>query len=221
MQRLNNLQGIRAIAFLAIFISHTGISNTSLLGAWGVSIFLCMSGFLMMHSYLNKAKNPKFGFGFVWSKIKRLYPLHIVTMLAMTLYALFYLAKDISTVLLEIFLQAPLIHIWIPIPKYYQILNGVSWYLCVCVLIYLLFPFILKFYRKINNKRSAIYSIIALLIIQISIALLAFFFGNENKNDIFSIQWITYYFPISRLIDFLLGCSLYVCMKQTNKQTNN
>lgn len=54
MKKIDGLQGLRAVAFIAIFISHTSVGNYSKLGAWGVSIFLVLSGFVMVYSYWNK-----------------------------------------------------------------------------------------------------------------------------------------------------------------------
>lgn len=54
-QWLPQFQGLRAVAFGAIFISHLGIGNFGALGAWGVSVFLVLSGFLMVNSYWFKA----------------------------------------------------------------------------------------------------------------------------------------------------------------------
>ena len=45
-----SLQGIRAIAFLGIFLYHCELIET---GPWGVSIFLILSGFLMSYNYYN------------------------------------------------------------------------------------------------------------------------------------------------------------------------
>lgn len=48
------LQGLRAIAFLAIFLSHSGIGPFGCFGAWGVSLFLMMSGFFDVISISSK-----------------------------------------------------------------------------------------------------------------------------------------------------------------------
>ncbi len=50
--RLGQLQSLRALAFLGIFISHSGLSSQ--LGAWGVSVFFVLSGFLMAYTTKNK-----------------------------------------------------------------------------------------------------------------------------------------------------------------------
>ena len=45
--QLKSLQGVRALAFAGIFSSHCGCSD---LGAWGVSVFFILSGFLMVYN---------------------------------------------------------------------------------------------------------------------------------------------------------------------------
>jgi len=70
------LQGLRAIAIIAIFISHSELGKFEYFGAWGVSVFFVLSGFLMLFNYLPREEYPEFGFGFAWGKIKKLYPLH-------------------------------------------------------------------------------------------------------------------------------------------------
>ena len=210
-KRIISLQGLRAVAFLGIFLSHVVGGKLTGLGAWGVSVFLIMSGFLMAISYSSKNDNLKFSFHFAWKKIKRLYPLHICTMLVMFLIFLMIILKNTEPIsrifhlLGEIVLHTLLVQIWIPDPAWYATLNGVSWYLCVCFFSYLVFPIIFK---AIKDK-----SCLKLLILiggafvsQIAIALLALGYGAESKAEVFSIQWITYYCPLVRIIDFIIGC---------------
>lgn len=75
-KRIESLQGLRAIAFLAILISHSRVFNCGYLGAWGVSIFFVLSGFLMTYNYMPRQdfKYPS-PLVFGWQKIKKLYPL--------------------------------------------------------------------------------------------------------------------------------------------------
>ena len=50
--KINSLQALRAIAFIGIFLAHAGITYS-----WpklGVSIFFCMSGFLMTYIYMDR-----------------------------------------------------------------------------------------------------------------------------------------------------------------------
>lgn len=219
MKKIDGLQGLRAVAFIAIFISHTSVGNYSKLGAWGVSIFLVLSGFVMVYSYWNKRElislMPKDVIGFAWNKIKKLYPLHIVMMLSCILIALYDVfiihVLTIRKLIVDVVLHTFLLQIWIPDSTYYMTLNGVSWYLCVCVLLYLVFPFALKILSECDKKngiRRILIALAGLGFIQLLIAFIAYRYGGQNWNDPWSMQWITYYCPVSRLVDFLIGCSV-------------
>ena len=79
-QKKEELQVLRAIAFLGIFLSHARVSVS-----WaklGVSIFFVLSGCLMTCNYYDKELkcSIKDNLQFSINKIKKLYVLHIVTM---------------------------------------------------------------------------------------------------------------------------------------------
>lgn len=83
---MNSLQTIRALAILGIFVSHSGIQMFEANGDWGVSVFLILSGFLMFYSYSDSDRisecGLKYSLKFGVHKIKRLYLLHIVTLIS-------------------------------------------------------------------------------------------------------------------------------------------
>lgn len=88
--RQRSIQSIRAIAFILIFFSHVELSAT---GPVGVSMFLVLSGFCMTYAYLDrpeKTTRPCFvnNVKFAWRKVRKLYPLHIVTLLFVTVIIL-------------------------------------------------------------------------------------------------------------------------------------
>lgn len=90
-QKSNQIQALRGIAFLGVFLSHTGLKWFGATGHWGVSIFLVLSGFLMFVSYSGNNRIERISIwnniAFSWGKSKKLYPLHICTMVAMMLFA--------------------------------------------------------------------------------------------------------------------------------------
>ena len=89
--KLKQIQALRGIAFLGVFLSHTGLKWFGAAGHWGVSIFLVLSGFLMFASYSGNNRIERISIrdniAFSWGKIKKLYPLHICTMILMMLFA--------------------------------------------------------------------------------------------------------------------------------------
>lgn len=90
-KRLDQIQALRGIAFLGVFLSHTGLKWFGAVGHWGVSVFLVLSGFLMFISYSGNDRIKRISLRdnivFSWRKIKKLYPLHICTMVAMMLFS--------------------------------------------------------------------------------------------------------------------------------------
>ena len=74
-QKIDSLQAIRAIAFLAILFSHSNISIFFPGGSWGVTVFLLLSGFLMYYSYGSsdriKEKGLYYSLKFGIKKIKK------------------------------------------------------------------------------------------------------------------------------------------------------
>jgi len=137
MKRINALQGLRALAFIFIFSSHSNIRCFSAGGPAGVSVFFILSGFLMVCSYY-ETNRVEFGLlsslEFAIHKIKRLYPLHIITIF-FSLWIWLYNAqtKINDFVVLDIgkkvALNLLLLQSWIPNQYVYFSLNPVSWYL--------------------------------------------------------------------------------------------
>ena len=207
-QKINSLQGLRAVAFLAIFISHSRLGQFGCLGAWGVSVFFVLSGFLMIINYYPREKQPAFGWRFSWNKIKLLYPLHLITMLFSVVFALLSGLSPKKTAL-DMVLHSFFLQIWIPNERYYATLNGPSWYLCVSLFCYLCFPLILRFFkRQIHTKKHAVHGMLLLFSIELILSGLAFFLHRHDSTAWFNTQWITYYCPPVRLIDYMLGCFL-------------
>lgn len=208
-EKITSFQGLRAVAFLAIFVSHAGIAPVSFLGAWGVSIFLCLSGFLMALRYYPNPKKSG-GIALAKKKISKLYPLHVVMRMFAAIYGIIALDSSLPDVAIGIIIQTLLIQSWIPISKYYYALNGVAWYLSVCVFIYACFPHVLQFAKNKIRKENIKSYIIGLFLVQVLISALAIAFGNLDWTAPFSTHWVVYICPITRIIDFLIGFCL--CM---------
>ena len=205
-EKVRSIQGLRAIAYIAIFISHSRVGSFGYLGAWGVSVFLVMSGLLMYISYHERVEmfdnySVLDCIQFSYSKIRKLYSLHFLMMILSIPYAI----VSGGGVVRPVILHTLLIQIWIPKAGYYETLNGVSWYLNVCALTYFCFPFIMKKRKRWEKKHGGF---MLLIILQVAVSCLAFIFGNRDRNGIFPVQWITYYCPLTRLIDFAIGCKL-------------
>ncbi len=207
--KIYSLQIVRAIAFLGILSSHCKIIE---LGAWGASVFFILSGFLMFYSYQNRNLNCslKDSFKFSVGKIKKLYLLHILIMIAALVFIFRSLMLDFSLKHLvlylgEIFFNVLLLQAWVPSSSVYFSLNGVSWYLSACLFLYACFPRILKYIKRLNINKSLIVAI-CIYASQIVIGMVTQFVNIPIVYfDSFS-KWFTYIFPLFRLGDFIIGC---------------
>ena len=219
MKKNNSLQVLRAVAFLGIFTSHLDLTH---FGGFGVEIFLIMSGFLMYLRYSDPARERLLpntiagSFQFAKKKICKLYPLHVITLIAAlpillmnNIHKNHALLRMLSKILLNVFL----VQAWIPVEEFRYSLNNLSWYLCVCCLAYFFFPYILIRINKIKKPSKIFFASMALVLCQILIGV-----GVEScTSDTRLIQGLTYNFPLYRCFDFTLGCNLgwlYTCCKK-------
>ncbi|MBR4707676.1 MAG: acyltransferase [Pseudobutyrivibrio sp.] len=208
--KINSLQALRALAFIGIFLVHSKI-------AWGwprlgVSIFFGLSGFLMTYTYWDRTTptDIKGAAIFSLSKIKKMYPLHIITMLCavlieLKLYRFFgTLRENLFLLVRNIILNTFLIQSWYPDSSVNVALNGVAWYLCVAMFLYFLFPFIL---RWMKNQKLATLILVAVTLIALQIIAaypMAAKYGEANNT----YRWFMYTFPVYRIADFYAGCVL-------------
>ena len=222
-KKIRSLQAVRAMAFLGIFLFHSGVTAFSAGGVWGVSVFFILSGFLMFYSYSGTDKikecgiiyNLKFGV----NKIKKLYLLHIVTMiLAMPWIVKAIISGDILTSVIKTVLNICLLQSWIPSADIYFSLNGVSWYLSVSLFLYAMFPFVLRQIEKYDRIQNAIAAILIIYFLQIMMFFAVYCVQTELFHDNALAHWFVYVFPLSRLGDFVIGCNLgYVFLNSTGK----
>ncbi|HWF78252.1 MAG TPA: acyltransferase [Caulobacteraceae bacterium] len=57
-------------------------------GYLGVELFFVLSGFILCHVYLPQVEEGRFHYGdFLWARLARIYPMHLVTLIAMGLMA--------------------------------------------------------------------------------------------------------------------------------------
>lgn len=169
-KNIDSLQALRAWAFMGVFLTHTDIMSLKL-GAWGVSVFFILSGFLMTYSYFGKKRIESVSFtkniSFAWNKMKYLYPLHIITMLAMSIFMFTGEGTiPIPQASVRIFLNVLLLQCWTPIQSG---INGVSWYLCVAMFLYFLFPYILRGMERKYSVNKAKFMLLFLFLIQIGV----------------------------------------------------
>ena len=217
--KINSFQGLRSIAFLAIFFCHAGLTYSNL-GGWGVSVFLVLSGYLLAlrHKDLKCDKAwsaPAFSF----NHIKKLYPLHILMLLlglfgGLTLNLLSHNEVDFFQTGKFFVVDSFLLQSWIPIRSWYYSINGVSWYLSTIAFLYFTFPYVNKILRRASVK-AYIIMLLLLPAIQYGLSLAFLRYNLGIKNDVY--LWAMNICPLYRFIDFFSGIILGMLCQKTNK----
>lgn len=207
--RIESLTSIRFLAAMMVLFSHLGFlaksedpvlrniyENVFYEGYIGVTFFFILSGFILSFSYANRLKNNEITLSdYIISRFARIYPLHILTLL-FALPIVFYGAYKNNDSLLPLIPNIFLVQSFVPSSEYFFSGNAPSWSLSNEMFFYLLFPFLL--FR--NNLFLVIISL-AIVLFQVTVSQLGLSSGKQH--------YLIYIFPITRLLDFMVGILLF------------
>lgn len=218
------LQGLRGILLLEIFMFHS-FQTRLFNGAFAVSAFFMLSGFVLVYKHLNDdtaAQNP---YHFARKKILSIYPYHVLFLLLAFIPCITRMiaANEFSGIFSQfsqLAVSLLLVQSWIPDTSYYFSMNGISWYLSTSIFLYFCFPFICSHLKQWHTRRHAYVVMVFLILVDLFISLAAFCFEYYNISFLAS-HWFTYIFPPARLPDFLIGCCLgYLYLNHRDDYTN-
>ena len=195
---ISTLDSVKAVAIIMIVVSH--------LGHWGlyfdngaecgVAIFFTLSGFGLSLGYGAKVEKGWSTLQFVWSRLKRFYPLHLVMLVLCS--ALFY-GDEWRKLLAPITANLLLLQSWRPLVGYQFSCNQVSWFLSDLMLMYFLFA---PMYRwLVNCSWRAMGWRFALMLIV--------YFAAIQLVPTESINEYIYVFPLLRIPNFAAGIVTY------------
>jgi peptidoglycan/LPS O-acetylase OafA/YrhL len=186
---IGTLQSLRFIFVMMIFMSHfdyRDIRGFDAGGDCGVAFFFILSGFVCSLGYGQRICEGVFRYGdFLWKRLKKLYPLHLLCLL-------FFLLVSQTTLDLKVLVNALLLQSWVPDPDWYFSCNKVSWFLSSLLFCYVVFPFV---YRHLSRSLT-----LAVLLAYVTVCLLI------PYNQ---VNAVLYVFPLVRFVDFYLGMLLY------------
>lgn len=183
------------------------VPHLTLKGYLGVELFFVLSGFILSHVYLQAWGEKRFHYKtFLWARIARVYPLHLLTLFGVMALGLVAVAVGISidaSVLSWKSLPAHLlmIHAWGFAPE--SGWNHPSWSISAEWLAYLTFPlFAIGAWRLRNRPWLAV----ALTAVGLVVTYLVF-----ERLAGFSLTQATFRWGALRIIPcFALGCALYL-----------
>lgn len=224
-KKIDSLQALRGIAALGIMLSHTNFIAFEALGAWGVSVFFVLSGFVLMIAYYGKDRIKNYSvisnMRFTVGKLKKIYFIYIVLTLFMLIFD-FVGEKRVPIYIsaIKLILNAAFIQEWIPLAE--RSINGVNWFLCTTALAYFVFPWILWLFEKKYSKKKAVISIVAAILIQFAICVFAERMSIDVQSEWLETDlnyWMVYNAPWARIWDVVIGFNLgYLFVNKRNRE---
>lgn len=216
-KKIESLQILRFVAFFRIFYLHCG-APFHLWGAGNgaaesVSFFFILGGVLIGYNGIERKTNLNIRneLLFVWNKVKKLYPLHIVLLLYFAFFTRYpylvascrleELVRDMKRFLGNMFL----VHAWMSY-DYYSF-NGVSWFLSAMLFMWIIsLPLLILLQRVYERWYFKIVCILGVMLSYIILQLWGYVITVNNLN----IEWYGYTFPPTRFPEFfsgvLIGC---------------
>lgn len=210
---LNALTGIRFIAALIVVFFHflyTDVQGVPVVrtfvehGYVGVTLFFVLSGFIMVYAYSRTRKSKR---EFYWSRVARLYPLYLFSLVVAFPVFLWGILKGglTSQGVSSLVLTPPALQAWVPMSFGW---NSAAWSLSVEALWYLLFPLLLP-----QLLRLPVRSLPLAILGAWGVGLLAptmyqvFLPDGAGYNWHTSSFWLDFvkFNPIVHLTDFLVG----------------
>ena len=201
---LQPLGTLQLLAIIMVVIGHYWVKNNEFMNSVGVSFCFVYSGFFtaMRHPFGREYGWLEHG-RFMWNKLARLYPLHV---LAIVLNVAVMLLTGMGTGVSIKVLAAhfTLLSPWIPDHAYYFGYNPVAWFICVLFFLYLTAPLLVKLLRRLPVAVQVV----------LAIVLLALEFAGGYSESIGNGSpvlnaYLLYQFPPIRLLDFGTGIVLF------------
>jgi hypothetical protein len=241
-----SLTGLRFFAAFAIVVHHTlltvfaktpgGVFRSFLanMGAFGMSLFFVLSGFIIYYTYYEAVRRFEFAkiYNFMVARVARLYPLFLALVLFDVIRMLHSGAMDLgSSRLLALPFFFTLTQSW-----FYMLVGGVpvtipfdkcniTWSISTEFFLYSLFPILTMMVTNVTRRVSRYMFLIACMLVfvwvKVSIShhegvlnqfALATFGGQSvapNTAPVYTfLEWLRFNSPYVRIFEFILGISV-------------
>lgn len=202
------LTGLRGAAVLWVVALHYTVGagwtgqgfwfDLAAVGNAGVVVFFLLSGFIMSHVYATAW--PGFG-RFMWTRIARIYPLHLFTLIAWGIIGWRHAHLSPYDTPFTFALNLLLVQAWGFTP--YMTWNALSWTISIELFCYLLFPLALRFARGTAWWSAAVLGMALLAIFYVPYGMLL----NALGLQLVAVHSFGFYLPHFAAM-FLAGVAL-------------
>ncbi|MHA6727096.1 acyltransferase family protein [Chryseobacterium sp. A301] len=214
MKFRNDIQGLRAIAVLLVFLFH--LKSQFLPGGFiGVDIFFVISGFLISSIIMSQKEQGKFNFmDFYIGRFKRIVPVLGIVLLTVLLCSIFiFLPTDIYELRKNVFMSSVFNsnNYLATLDNYFGASSSENpllhtWTLSIEMQFYFLLPLFIIF---INRKYLAFFTA------AIIVALLSYSYYNST---FLNQQGLMYFSLFARIPEFLIGTIFAILLKKTKSK---
>ena len=213
--KAQSLQALRGLAFAGIFLGHFYYFGWTPVS---VSVFFVLSGFLLTLRTGGASAHTGFkeNISSAWNRIRKLYPLHLVLMvicIPLTIYRAGYF--DPMDILIKVVCNVFLIQSLVPNADIAASLNGVSWYLSTILILYIIFPYLYRAFKKIGS--NAVYACLLVLWVVLQTAVLFVTYRYCRIDSM--IVYLTHCCPLYRIFDLLSGMMLGFMVRENGRNT--
>ena len=213
---IKQLTFTRFIAAFTIVLFHYGQSaipfDSGLLGhfakdgAFSVSYFFCLSGYILAHVYCKEDCSLINKKAFFLKRFARIYPIYFIGFIVVLLSGiLFFNAAPKGY---SIILQVLGLHAWFP--GLSLEINYPGWSLSVELFFYLCFPFLINFFSRISTKKVILFALAIWILSGISHILLV------KQTLHHTAQWEEFiiFNPLFHINAFIFGMAACVVLKR-------
>lgn len=198
---IKTLQSSRFIFVLLIYLSHCAVvengTGFDFGGEAGVAFFFVLSGFVLSLGYGAKADDGRFSTRkFMAKRLAKFYPLHI---LLLVVAVVFDARLGMSYSVWQILSGILLVQTWTMSENYIYVANGVAWFLCDMMFLYVIFKPLYKFVAHASLRTLCAVG----ALVMAAYVLFALQVPDSELNS------KLYTNPLLRSIDFALGIGLF------------
>ncbi len=216
VSRLDSLTGLRFVAALLVFATHTVafFDETPIAteihpilepGAAGVSFFFILSGFVLTWTHRPGDR----ALPFYRRRFARIAPSYWVAVILFIPMNVIARPEESGSLPLLVGPQLLGLHAWFPESRYYWAGNGVTWSISCEMFFYAVFPLlIVPAVRMSQRSRWWAAGVLAVLIVVVPLVLRPLTHG-ESVAD-----WAIFILPVQRLWEFCLGILVALWVKE-------
>jgi len=200
---LDALTGLRFIAALAVILVHSmkyshSVSAYNAYATNAVAFFFVLSGFILTYVYHDRLWQVGLG-KFYFARFARIWPLHIVCLLA-TIGVRHWYGHSSGGSFSLLATHVSMVQSWIPIDQWALKLNGPAWSISTEFGFYFIFPLLLWLGRK-RFWPLATASVVVTVAMVAGMQLAA----NQSMFTNGYAIGVVYVHPLFRIVEFILG----------------